>query len=116
MSIHRLVIIGAAALILSMRAGHGGPCAAAVERMQDELDARVEAAIDTARFARDARRAFGLPPPPQGALAITGGSDDGGSWIGQAVAALAQAREADRSGDSAACEQALAEVQRAIGR
>jgi hypothetical protein len=29
---------------------------------------------------------------------------------------LAQAREADRSGDSAACEQALAEVQRAIGR
>jgi hypothetical protein len=116
MVIRHAAIIGAAVFILSSQAGHAGPCAEAIDRMQDELDARIEAVIDAARFARDARRAFGLPAPTQGALATTGGSHDEGSWMGQAVAALARARDADRSSDSVACAQALAEVQRAIGR
>jgi len=112
----RHLSIGAAVLILSVRIVHAGPCADAIARMQDDLDARIEAAIDTDRFARDARRAFGLPEPAQGALATTGGAQDVGSWMGQAVAALARAREADRDGNRIACEQALAEVRRAIGR
>jgi len=116
MAIRYLAAIGGAALIFSLRAGHGGACAAAIERMQDELDARIEAAIDTARFARDARRAFGLPAPTPGAPAPTGGSHDGGSWMGLSVAALARARAADHNGDSAACERALDEVRREIGR
>jgi hypothetical protein len=38
-------------------------------------------------------------------------------WQLQAVAAaMARAREADRAGDQIACEQALADVQRARGR
>jgi hypothetical protein len=116
MFIRHLAVIGVAAFILSSQAGHAGPCAAAIDRMQDELDARIEAVIDAARFARDARRAFGLPAPTQGALATTGWPQDEGSWMGQAVAALARARDADRSSDSTACEQALVEMKRAIGR
>jgi hypothetical protein len=116
MSFQHLVMIGAAVLALSARAGHAGPCAEAIDQAQDALDARIEAAIDAARFARDARRAFGLPAPSQGALATTGGADDGASWMGQAVAALARARDADRDGDSIACEQALGDVKRAISR
>jgi hypothetical protein len=114
MSFQHLVMIGAAVLALSARAGHAGPCAEAIDQAQAALDARIEAAIDTARFARDARRAFGLPPQPQGAT--TGGADDGASWMGQAVAALARARDADRDGNSIACEQALGDVKRAISR
>jgi hypothetical protein len=39
-------------------------------------------------------------------------------WLpmGTAVAALSRAREADRANDRIACEEALAEVQRVIGR
>jgi hypothetical protein len=114
MAIRHPAAIGAAAFILSVRIAHAGPCAEAIERLQDEFDARIEAAIDTARFVRDARRAFGLPSPRLGAA--TGGSRDDASWMGQAVAALAQARDADRSGDHIACEQAVGEAQRAIGR
>jgi hypothetical protein len=115
MAIRDLVVIGAASLVFSVLPGHAGPCAEAIERAQAALDVRIEAAIDTARFARDARRAFGIPEQRQGAPAAPGGSRDGGSWMGQAVAALAQAREADRNGDSLACEQALADMHRAIG-
>jgi len=116
MAIRYLAFIGAAALIFSVRTGHAGPCAEPIDRMQAEFDARIEAAIDTARFASDARRAFGLPAPTQRALATTGSPPDEGSWMAQSVAALMRARDADRSGDITACEQALAEVKRAVGR
>src|SRR5262245_8192460 len=113
MAIRYPATIGAA-LLLAVRIGHAGPCAEAIERLQGEFDAGIDAAIHTGRFVRDARRAFGLPSPRLGAA--TGRSRDDASWMGEAVAALAQAREADRSGDRVACEQALGEVQRAIGR
>jgi hypothetical protein len=116
MAIRHLAAIGAAALALSVQPGQAGPCADAIEWMQADLDARIEAAIDTARFERDARRAFGLPEAKQGVLATTSGSYDNSSWMAQAVAALARARVADRNGDSVACEQALADMQRAIAR
>jgi hypothetical protein len=115
MTIQYRLVIAATALVLSMRAGHAGPCAEAIDRMQAELDARIAAVIDTARFARDARGAFGLPVPTQNAPATAERRSDG-SWMGQAVAAMARAREADRNGDSVLCERALAETQRAIGR
>jgi len=116
MAIRHLAAIGAAAFALSVQPGHAGPCADVIEWMQADLDARIEAAIDTARFERDARRAFGLPEAKQGVLATTSGSYDSSSWMAQAVAALARARVADRNGDSVACEQALADMQRAIAR
>jgi len=108
----RHLAIGAAALILSARTGHAGPCAEAIARMQHELDARIEAVIDTARFARDARRALGLPMPTLGTT--KSGPYNDASWMGLAVAALARAYDADRNGDGVGCEQALADLQRAM--
>ncbi len=81
--------------------------------MQARVDAEIEAIIDTARFAREARKAFGLPPPP-GSLATAESAHGNGARIGEAVASMARAREADRAGDDVACERALADVQRAI--
>src|SRR5262245_22276295 len=116
MSVRYVMMIGAAAVVLSMRAGHAGPCAEAIERMQAQLDAGIAAAIDTVRFAREARDAFGLPAPTRGTPTASEGRRRDPSWMGDAVAALARARDADRAGDNAACEQALADVQLAIGR
>jgi hypothetical protein len=93
-----------------------GPCLDEIEKAQDQLDVTITAIIDTARFARDARAAFGLPAAaPLGLPALAGVARDGSS-IGEAVALLAQAREADRRGDDRACQQAVAEMRRALGR
>src|SRR5262249_62160209 len=66
MTIRHLLMLGAAALAFSARPGHAGACGEAIARTQSELDARIAAVIDTARFAREARSAFGLPAPAPG--------------------------------------------------
>jgi hypothetical protein len=116
MTIRHLAVIGAVALALPVLPGHASPCSHEIDRLQAELDARIEVIIDTARFVREARSAFGLPAPIRGPPASAERPHGDGSWMGLAVASLARAREADRSGDSVACEQALVDVQRAIGR
>ena len=83
--------------------------------MQVKLDARIESLIDTARFARETRGAFGLTPQTKGSLLAAESTRGDSSWIGDAVAAMARARVADRTSDVVACEEALAEVRRAIG-
>jgi hypothetical protein len=116
MTMRHLTVIGAAALVLSALPGHAGPCSKEIERMQAELDARIEMIIDIARFVREARRAFGLPAPIPSPPASAESSPGDGSWMGRAVASMARAREADRSGDRVACANALADLQRAVGR
>src|SRR5262249_38929876 len=110
----RHLAIGAAALILSARTGHAGPCAEAIARMQHELDARIEAVIDTARFARDARRALGLPMPTLGTT--KSGPYNDASWMGLAVAALARGGDAGRNRHGGGCGETLAAPPRAISR
>src|SRR5262245_48106309 len=116
MRIRYLAMIGGAALAFSGQPVVAGPCALDIERIQARVDARIEAAIDTVRFAREARRAFGLPGPAPGSTASAESARRDATWIGEAVAALVRAREADVAGDDNACEQALAEAQRAIAR
>jgi hypothetical protein len=116
MTMQHLAVIGAAALVLSSLPGHAGPCSDEIERMQTELDARIEMIINIARFVREARRAFGLPAPAPGPPATAESSHGDGSWMARAVASMARAREADRNGDGVACAKALADMQRAVGR
>ena len=95
---------------------HAGPCVAEIDQVQALLDARMAATIDSARFAREARQAFGLPPQDGGSLASAERRLHDATWMGDAVVALARAREADRIGDRAACDQALGDLRAAIGR
>jgi hypothetical protein len=116
MTIWLVLMLGAAASALSAPAAHAGACGEAIAQTQSALDARIAAVIDTARFARDARRAFGLPVPPPGPVAAAENARRDATSISEAVAALARAREADRAGDEAACARALADVLQAVGR
>src|SRR5262249_58374941 len=110
MTIRHLLMLGAAALAFSARPGHAGACGEAIARTQSELDARIAAVIDTARFAREARSAFGLPAPPQGPVAAVESARRDATSISEAVAALARARGADRTGDDAAWRRAVGQV------
>jgi hypothetical protein len=108
--------LGATAFLVSVLPSLAGPCSSEIALIQSQLDAKTQAIIDTARFAQTARSALGLPPPKEGSFAPAGRRHADASWLGEAVAAMAQARDADRTGDALLCEQALAAARRAISK
>jgi hypothetical protein len=116
MILRLLIAIGAAVLILSAGPGRAGPCAQDIDRLQAQVDAKIERTADTGRFAREARRAFGLPEPSSGPPPAAQSVPEDAPWVSEAMAALARARAADHTGDRSTCEQALAGVQGAVDR
>ena len=116
MMLRLLIATGTAAFTVSAGPALAGPCARDIDRMQAQVDAKIERTGDTGRFAREARQAFGLPKPPVGPPPAAQNLLEGAPWIGQAMAAMARAREADHTGDRSACEQALVDAQGAVDR
>jgi hypothetical protein len=115
-TIRRLVELSAAALAASTIACSAGPCSPAIGRMQARLDAGLEANARTGPSAPESPGALLHREPTPGSIAsaeIRLGeiSPEKAKIISEA---MARAREADQAGDKAACEQALAEVQRTI--
>jgi len=113
MTIVRL-IHSAAALVCLMSAATAGPCQHEIDRMQPLVDAVLEAAAGSGPAAAEslAARLHREPTPDSIAAAE---KKLGEISSGTIAAAMTRAREADRSGNQSACEQALAEVQRLIG-
>lgn len=103
-----------AALAAWMLASYAGPCLDEIGRMEAKINAKL-----------DAKAAAG-PPAPASAMAGMSAALDGycrgevGEISPQTVhaveQAMASARAADGAGDKAACEQALADMQRALGQ
>jgi hypothetical protein len=108
--------VGAIALLVSGLPALAGPCSGEIALVQSEFDARTQAIIEAARFAREARAALGLALPHGGSFVSPGRRDADASWLGEAVAAMAEARDADGAGNTRLCEQALAAARRAISR
>ena len=113
MSIHRL-LLSAAALLLPILPSHAGPCASEIDRMQVKLDARIEAIAGAGPAGKESIAAMLNRQPTPGSIAAAEERLGEGRRMEEAVAALARAREADRTGDKSACGHALADAQRAI--
>ena len=111
----RAPAIAAVLLAQATLIAHAAPCSADIDRVQAALNARIEATSATARFAREARNAFGLPARSSSARPSVG-MPDPESPLGKAVALMALAREADGKNDETACAQTLEEVEQLIGR
>jgi hypothetical protein len=111
----RAPAMAAVVLAQAMLTAHAAPCSADIDRVQAELNARIEATSATARFAREARNAFGLPPRSSSGPPSVG-MPEPESRLGKAVALMALPREADGKNDETACAQALEEVQQLISR
>jgi len=109
----RAPAVAVLALAQAMLTAHAAPCSADIDRLQADLNARIEATSPTARFAREARNAFGLPPRSSSASV---GRPEPDSPLGKAVALMALAREAEGKNDETACAHTLEEVQQLIGR
>ena len=109
----RLVALSAAALAASTIVCSAGPCSPEIERMQERINARVEAAAGTGPSTSEGSNALlHRQPTPRSMAAAEGISPEIVKMVREA---MTRAREADQAGDKATCEQALAEVQRTIG-
>jgi hypothetical protein len=117
MTIRRLLVLSAAALAASTIAGHAGPCSHEIDRVQAQVDARLEAKAGAGPIASESPGALAhRQPTPDSIAAAESRLGELPPQKAEAIAAaMARARDADRAGDQSACEQALADVQRAIG-
>jgi hypothetical protein len=117
MTVSRRIAFSAAALVASVSASHAGPCAADIDRMQARVDARLEGIAAAGPSGRESVAATMNRQPTPGSIAAA--EERLGDLPPQAMAAVQQsmtrARAADDANDKAACEQALADVQRALG-
>src|SRR6266540_5952824 len=95
MALRLLSAISTTGLIILVNSADAGPCARDIDSLQALVEAQIERTADTARFAREARRAFGLSPSTPDEPTAR----DKTPWIGAAVPGLARARAADETGD-----------------
>ena len=117
MTIPRLMMLRAAALAVSTSSSYAGPCTLEIDRMQVRIDAKLNAIAAAGPTARESTAATTDRQPTPGSIAAA--EERLGELPPDTIAALAQAmtraRAADSASDKSACEQALADVQRALG-
>jgi hypothetical protein len=113
--IHQMFVLAATALALSTLPGRAGPCAQDIDRAWAQVDAKIHARIAAGRSLPQST--IGLlhhQPTPDSVATAEKTLDQGWVPMEAAAAALARAREADRTDDGSTCEQILAQAQRAI--
>jgi hypothetical protein len=114
---HLRLLVLAATFAASASAVHAGPCTQQIGLMQARFDAKLEAAAKKGPMGRETNAATDhrQPTPDSIAAAEAKLGDISPRTVEVIEAGMARARKADLAGDKGACEQALAEVQRAIG-
>ena len=116
MTAPRLLAFGTLALFVSISASYGGPCTEEIRNWQARIDAKAHAMAAAGPTGRQVGASTHVQPTPR---SIGVAEEKLGEVSAGTVAAVRQAmlraRAADSDGDKNACEQALAEVQRAIG-
>ena len=117
MSLKLFLVACAAALAASVSASYAGTCSHEIGRMLAEIDAKLEAKAAAGPSARESTAATMHRQPTPGSIAgaETKLGDVSSQKVEAVAAAMARAREAYHAGDQSACEQALADVQRALG-
>jgi hypothetical protein len=117
MTIRRLMVLSAAALVASATAGYAGPCSNEIDRVQARVDAKLDATARTGPSAPESSGALLHRQPTPGSIAAAESrlGEMSAATVAAIAAGMARAREADRAGDQSACEQALTDVQRLIG-
>jgi hypothetical protein len=113
----QLMIWGILALAASTVDSQAGPCSTEIDRMQVRIDAKLEAKAGAGATARESPGALVDRQPTPGSIAAA--EEKLGEVSAQTIRvvtqAMARARAADRAGNKKACEQALTQVDLAIG-
>jgi hypothetical protein len=118
MNMQRLLVACAVPFAASVSTSSAGPCLHEIDRVQHEIDALLDAKAGAGPAARESTAAMAHRQPTPGSIAAAEQKlGDISPQKREAVAAaMTRAREADRVDDKGACEQALADVRRALGQ
>jgi hypothetical protein len=118
MAIVPLPALIVAVLAIATVSGHAGPCGQEIDRMQARVDAALAKRAATGPAAPESAGALlhRQPTPDSLAKAEARVGDLSPEAADAIVQGMARARAADAAADAGACERALAEVRRAIGR
>ena len=115
MTASRLLRFGAIAFIASVSASYAGPCTDDIDKMQARIDAKAHAMAAAGPTGRQTGASTHVQPTPR---SIGDAEAKLGAVSAETVAAVRQAmlraRAADSAGDKSACEEALADAQRAM--
>ena len=117
MTAPRSLIWSAIALAVSVSAAYAGPCSGDIANMQARIDAKVAAMAASGPTARQGPAA-GMsrqPTPHSMAEAEARLGQLPSETVDTVRQAMLRARAADSAGDKTACDQALAEAERAMG-
>jgi hypothetical protein len=114
MSIRHAGVLAASTLALSIVTSHAGPCSLEIDRMQSRVDAMIAATAAAGPSAQESTAATMHRQPTPNSIASAEEGLGEGARAQRALAAMTQAREADRADDKTGCQRALADVQRAI--
>jgi hypothetical protein len=115
MRIHRLCVLVAAAITLSIVPSLAGPCSPEIDRLQSSVDALIAATAVAGPAGRQSTAAMTHRQPTPSSIAAAEARVKEGARVERAKAAMARARAADRTGDTGACVRALMDVQHEIG-
>jgi len=118
MTMLRLLVSIATALALSATASAAGPCTQQIAQVQAQIDAKLAADAAAGPSAREGLTALeSRQPTPQSiAEAESKVGDISHQLMATIGTGMTRARQAAAAGDEKACEDALAEVRRALGQ
>jgi GTP cyclohydrolase FolE2 len=118
MLIRQSLMVCAAALVVSISVSYAGPCSQEIDRLQAEIDAKLNSNAAAGSFAPESTAATTHRQPTPGSIAAAESQlgEVSPEKLQAVTAAMAHAREADRAGDEIACEEALADARRARGQ
>ena len=118
MTIRQLLATSISILCLSTLPCLAGPCTDDIDRTIAHLDAKLAARVAAGPVAKQSTKAqLHHQPTPGGKIkAAVELGDLSQETVDKVRAALNRAREADKAGDKAACDRALADVHAAIGQ
>jgi hypothetical protein len=116
MTIRQLLVTSTSILFLMTLPGQAGPCSDDIERTISQLDATLAAKVAAGPAAKQSTKAqlHHQPTPGSKIKAAVELGDLSAETVEKVRAALNRARQADKAGDKAACERALADVRAAI--
>jgi hypothetical protein len=112
-----LLVLSVAAVALSTQLSRADSCSQDIDHAWVQVNAKIQARSAAGRTVPQSTIALLHRQPTRNSVAAAEEMlVDVWLPMETAVAALSRAREADRANDRTACAQALAEVQRVIGR
>ena len=117
MTIRNLLVTSMSILSLLTVSSQAGPCSDDIDRTISQLDARLAAKVAAGPAAKQSTKAqlHHQPTPGSKIKAAVELGDLSQDTVDKVRAALDRARRADKAGDKAACQRALADVRAAIG-